>query len=93
MTTEAMAPPRTKSQVLRSYDVADFPALRGLEEEWHEAGSALRDALACLACPFQMPRGSPVGSLTDAFVASVCALSVMARFRRARCRSPDEAFR
>jgi Fe-S cluster assembly protein SufD len=34
MTTEAMAPPRTKSQVLRSYDVADFPALRGLEEEW-----------------------------------------------------------
>jgi len=34
MTTEAMAPPRTKSQVLRSFDVADFPALRGLEEEW-----------------------------------------------------------
>jgi Fe-S cluster assembly protein SufD len=34
MTTEAMAPPSTKSQVLRSYDVADFPALSGLEEEW-----------------------------------------------------------
>jgi Fe-S cluster assembly protein SufD len=34
MTTEAMAPPSTKSQVLRSYDVADFPALTGLEEEW-----------------------------------------------------------
>jgi Fe-S cluster assembly protein SufD len=34
MTTEAMAPPSTKSQVLRSYDVADFPALGGLEEEW-----------------------------------------------------------
>jgi len=34
MTTEAMAPPSTKSQVLRSFDVADFPALRGLEEEW-----------------------------------------------------------
>jgi Fe-S cluster assembly protein SufD len=34
MTTEAMAPPSTKSQVLRSYDVADFPALNGLEEEW-----------------------------------------------------------
>jgi len=32
MTTEA--PPSTKSQVLRSFDVADFPALRGLEEEW-----------------------------------------------------------
>ena len=35
MTTEAMAPPpRTKSQVLRSFDVADFPALTGREEEW-----------------------------------------------------------
>jgi Fe-S cluster assembly protein SufD len=34
MTTEAIAPPSTKSQVLRSYDVADFPALTGLEEEW-----------------------------------------------------------
>jgi Fe-S cluster assembly protein SufD len=34
MTTESMAPPRTKSQVLRSFDVADFPALNGLEEEW-----------------------------------------------------------
>jgi Fe-S cluster assembly protein SufD len=35
MTTEALAPPpSTKSQVLRSFDVADFPALTGLEEEW-----------------------------------------------------------
>jgi Fe-S cluster assembly protein SufD len=34
MTTEAMAPPSTKSQVLRSFDVTDFPALRGLEEDW-----------------------------------------------------------
>jgi Fe-S cluster assembly protein SufD len=34
MTTEAMAPPTTKSQVRSSYDVADFPALGGLEEEW-----------------------------------------------------------
>ncbi|KUL24806.1 Fe-S cluster assembly protein SufD [Actinoplanes awajinensis] len=34
MTTEVIAPPRTKSQVLRSFDVADFPALNGLEEEW-----------------------------------------------------------
>ena len=28
------APPKTKSHALRSYDVADFPALTGLEEEW-----------------------------------------------------------
>ncbi|MFI7549992.1 Fe-S cluster assembly protein SufD [Micromonospora sediminimaris] len=34
MTTQASAPPSTKSQALRSYDVAAFPALTGLEEEW-----------------------------------------------------------
>jgi Fe-S cluster assembly protein SufD len=34
MTTPALAPPKTKSQALRSYDVADFPALTGREEEW-----------------------------------------------------------
>jgi Fe-S cluster assembly protein SufD len=34
MTSESMAPPSTKSQVLRSFNVADFPALKGLEEEW-----------------------------------------------------------
>src|SRR3954452_24264310 len=33
MTTTA-PPPSTKSQVLRSFDVADFPTLTGLEEEW-----------------------------------------------------------
>lgn len=27
-------PPRTKSQALRSFDVGDFPALNGREEEW-----------------------------------------------------------
>ena len=34
MTTETAPPPSTKSQVLRSFDVNDFPALTGLEEEW-----------------------------------------------------------
>jgi Fe-S cluster assembly protein SufD len=34
MTLEAIAPPSTKSQVLSSYDVADFRALNGLEEQW-----------------------------------------------------------
>jgi Fe-S cluster assembly protein SufD len=28
------APPKTKSQLLRSFDVADFPALTGREEDW-----------------------------------------------------------
>jgi Fe-S cluster assembly protein SufD len=32
--TNTIAPPKTKSQALRSYDVADFPALHGREEEW-----------------------------------------------------------
>ena len=35
MSTEAIAPPpSTKSQVLRSFDVTEFPALTGREEEW-----------------------------------------------------------
>ncbi|MFY1699488.1 MULTISPECIES: Fe-S cluster assembly protein SufD [unclassified Solwaraspora] len=34
MTIQASAPPKTKSQALRSHDVADFPAITGLEEEW-----------------------------------------------------------
>jgi Fe-S cluster assembly protein SufD len=29
-----LAPPKTKSQALRSYDVTDFPTLTGREEEW-----------------------------------------------------------
>jgi Fe-S cluster assembly protein SufD len=32
--SKTLSPPKTKSQALRSYDVADFPALTGLEEEW-----------------------------------------------------------
>jgi Fe-S cluster assembly protein SufD len=34
MSTETLAPPKTKSQLLRSFDVADFPAINGREEEW-----------------------------------------------------------
>jgi Fe-S cluster assembly protein SufD len=40
MSTETFAPsapaglPQTKAQALRSYDVADFPALTGREEDW-----------------------------------------------------------
>ena len=33
-TPKTMGLPKTKAQALRSYDVADFPALTGLEEEW-----------------------------------------------------------
>ena len=34
MTIPALVPPRTKSQALRSYNPAEFPALTGREEEW-----------------------------------------------------------
>jgi Fe-S cluster assembly protein SufD len=34
MPSQTLAPPKTKSQALRSYDVADFPALNPLAEEW-----------------------------------------------------------
>jgi Fe-S cluster assembly protein SufD len=34
MAAATLAPPKTKSQALRSYDVSAFPALTGLEEEW-----------------------------------------------------------
>jgi Fe-S cluster assembly protein SufD len=31
---KTLSPPKTRAQTLRSYDVADFPALTGREEEW-----------------------------------------------------------
>jgi len=31
---KTLTPPKTRAQTLRSYDVADFPALTGREEEW-----------------------------------------------------------
>jgi len=34
MAAPVVAPPKTKSQALRSFNVADFPALTGREEEW-----------------------------------------------------------
>ena len=34
MSAPTLVPPKTKSQALRSYDVTDFPALTGREEEW-----------------------------------------------------------
>ena len=40
MTTETtIAPPSTKSQALRSYDVADFPALTGGRQAWTRAAA------------------------------------------------------
>src|SRR5215471_11836176 len=50
MSTETLTPPKTKSQALRSYDVADFPALTGREEEWRFTPLArLRDLATATA--------------------------------------------
>src|SRR4051794_38996810 len=52
MSTETLAPPKTKSQALRSYDVADFPALTGREEEWRFTPLArLRDLATATGGP------------------------------------------
>ncbi len=64
MTTEALAPPTTKSQALRSYDVADFPALTGLEEEWRFTPLKRLRGLATLA-PVQVPTGAGHRSAQD----------------------------
>jgi Fe-S cluster assembly protein SufD len=34
MTAPVLVPPKTRAQAVRSFDVADFPALTGREEEW-----------------------------------------------------------
>ena len=34
MTAPTLVPPKTRAQAVRSFDVADFPALTGREEEW-----------------------------------------------------------
>ncbi|RZU53075.1 Fe-S cluster assembly protein SufD [Krasilnikovia cinnamomea] len=80
MTTEALAPPSTKSQVLRSFDVADFPALTGLEEEWRftplkRLGSLVTASTLTGAAPVleygDLPAGVAVKSVSTADVEPV----------------------
>jgi Fe-S cluster assembly protein SufD len=60
MTTEAMAPPSTKSQVLRSFDVTDFPAVGGLEEEWRFTPiKRLKDLVTATTLTGQAPGFAP----------------------------------
>src|SRR5690349_2050114 len=66
MTTEAIAPPpSTKSQVLRSFDVADFPALTGREEEWRFTPLKRLRGLAALTAD-DVPAGSAHWPAVDA---------------------------
>ncbi|RKR86978.1 iron-regulated ABC transporter permease protein SufD [Micromonospora pisi] len=73
MTTEAFAPPTTKSQALRSYDVADFPALTGLEEEWRFTPLKRLRSLAGDTAGTGAPLGHEVGALPDGVTTSTIA--------------------
>ncbi|MFI6757636.1 Fe-S cluster assembly protein SufD [Micromonospora sp. NPDC050417] len=73
MTTEAFAPPTTKSQALRSYDVADFPALTGLEEEWRFTPLKRLRSLAGDIAGTGAPLGHEVGVLPDGVTTSTIA--------------------
>jgi len=78
-----LAPPKTKSQALRSFDVADFAALNGREEEWRFTplkrlrGLATADGTALAGAPpkheyGQLPPGVTVSTVdrSDARVGS-----------------------
>lgn len=74
MSTETLAPPKTKSQALRSYDVADFPALTGREEEWRFTplsrlrGLAVADRSTMSAASPKLEHGSLPDGVTVALV-------------------------
>jgi len=58
-------PPKTKSQALRSFHAADFPALNGREEEWRFTplkrlrglATTTEDASAKLSYEYDLPAG------------------------------------
>ncbi|MBV1852321.1 Fe-S cluster assembly protein SufD [Catellatospora tritici] len=74
MTTEAIAPPKTKSQALRSYHSADFPALTGREEEWRFTPlKRLRGLAAGTVAPGVAPKHE-YGALPEGVTVSTAAL-------------------
>jgi Fe-S cluster assembly protein SufD len=64
-------PPKTKSQALRSFQVADFPALNGREEEWRFTplkrlrglATTTEDASAKLSYEYDLPAGVKVSTV------------------------------
>jgi Fe-S cluster assembly protein SufD len=64
-------PPKTKSQALRSFQVADFPALHGREEEWRFTplkrlrglAATTEDASAKLSYEYDLPAGVKVSTV------------------------------
>ncbi|GIH05088.1 Fe-S cluster assembly protein SufD [Rhizocola hellebori] len=67
-------PPKTKSQALRSFNVADFPALHGREEEWRFTplkrlrglATTTEDASAKLSYEYDLPAGVKVSTVDSA---------------------------
>jgi Fe-S cluster assembly protein SufD len=83
MTAPALTPPKTRAHNLRSYNVDDFPALNGREEEWRFtplkrlnglASAVAADATGKLAYEFgELPAGVSVSTVdrTDPRVGSL----------------------
>jgi Fe-S cluster assembly protein SufD len=73
MSAPALVPPKTRAQQVRSFEVADFPALTGREEEWRFTplkrlrGLAAADAAAGAAAPKvevgELPAGASVATV------------------------------
>jgi Fe-S cluster assembly protein SufD len=76
MSTETMAPPKTKSQALRSYRVADFPALNGREEEWRFTPLARLRDLATADGPDGAGPARPVTLTHDGLPVGVAVTTV-----------------
>jgi len=63
MSAPTLVPPKTKSQALRSFDVADFPALHGREEEWRF--TPLKRLRGLVSADGTVSGGSPVHEYGD----------------------------
>jgi Fe-S cluster assembly protein SufD len=70
----AHAPAKTKAQALRSYDVADFPALTGREEEWRF--TPLKRLRGLAAADGQPPTGSALAYEHEQLPAGVTVSTV-----------------
>jgi Fe-S cluster assembly protein SufD len=63
MSVPTLVPPKTKSQALRSFDVTDFPALHGREEEWRF--TPLKRLRGLATADGAVPGASPVHEYGD----------------------------
>ncbi|HEX6500777.1 MAG TPA: Fe-S cluster assembly protein SufD [Micromonosporaceae bacterium] len=74
MSSQTITPPKTKSQALRSFDVADFPVLTGREEEWRF--TPLRRLRGLATAIEATPGGAPVKHEYDGLPTGVSVTTV-----------------